>query len=61
LLLKDNYDSQQKPIIIEQYASIIAEGTTGLHIWPAAFKLMEYLNKNKHLTFEKYKIRLAIN
>jgi hypothetical protein len=56
LFLKDydNLETQQKPVIIQQYASIIAEGTTGLHVWPAAFRLLEYLNKNKYLTIEKY-------
>jgi hypothetical protein len=43
------------PIIIEQYASIIANGTTGLHVWPACFQLMEYFYESDHLLDNKYK------
>jgi hypothetical protein len=47
----DNYEDT--PIIIEQYASIIANGTTGLHVWPACFQLMDYLDANEHLLDNK--------
>ena len=43
----------EKPIAIEQYSSIIANGTTGLHVWPASFQLIEYFYKNESLLENK--------
>jgi hypothetical protein len=43
----------ERPIVIEQYSSIIANGTTGLHVWPASFQLIEYFYKNESLLENK--------
>lgn len=50
---KHNNNYNDTPIIIEQYASIIANGTTGLHVWPACFQLMEYFYENEYLLNNK--------
>ena len=45
--------SQSQPIIVEQSRAIIANGTTGLHVWPACFQLINYLDRNRHLISRK--------
>jgi hypothetical protein len=50
--LKDKYFitffyNDKSPIIIEQYESVISNGTTGLHIWPACTHLLDFLEKNQ--------------
>jgi hypothetical protein len=45
--LKDIDD--KKPIILEQHEAAITNGTTGAHIWPAALKLIEFVENNCNL------------
>lgn len=48
-------------IIIEQHASIISKGTTGLHIWPACYFLVEFLKENKSLFENKLVLKVFRN
>lgn len=41
------------PIIIEQYESVISNGTTGLHIWPACTHLLNYLERSSKFIQKK--------
>jgi hypothetical protein len=50
---RENLDDQ-KPVVIEQYSSIIAHGTTGLHVWPACNHMINFLNKNSSILENKY-------
>lgn len=54
MILKSNIEV--KPIIIQQNTSIISSGTTGLHVWPACFQLIEYLTNNKKILENKLAI-----
>jgi predicted nicotinamide N-methyase len=45
--------------VIEQNTSIIANGTTGLHAWPACFRMIEYLEENSHLIENKRVLELG--
>ena len=46
-------DESEPPVVIEQSTTIIANGTTGLHVWPACFHLISYLSRNVHLLSNK--------
>jgi hypothetical protein len=48
-----------EPIIIEQNVSIISNGTTGLHIWPACYQLISYTQKNKSMFENKTILELG--
>lgn len=54
-----NTSSSNKGIIIEQYASIISNGTTGLHVWPACYQLVDYLKKNTKIFMNKTILELG--
>ena len=45
--MKDIED--KKAIVLEQHEAAISNGTTGAHIWPAALKLVEFLENNCNL------------
>lgn len=50
---EDSLIIDSSPIIVEQSRAIIANGTTGLHVWPACFQLINYLDRNRHLINQK--------
>lgn len=44
---KKKDDISKKPVVVEQNSSIISDGTTGLHTWPACYRMIEFLMSNK--------------
>ncbi len=48
-----------RPIIVEQSSSIIAHGTTGLHIWPACTQLIWYLDRHQAILSDKCVLELG--
>lgn len=36
-------DISRPPVVVEQNSSVISNGTTGLHAWPACFQMIEFL------------------
>ena len=53
VLIEENTSDENRPVIIEQHTAHIANGTTGLHVWPACFKLVNFVNKNKDIFHNK--------
>ncbi|RMZ95767.1 hypothetical protein BpHYR1_039451 [Brachionus plicatilis] len=52
-------DMTKKPVIFEQFLSAITCGTTGLHIWPACYELINFIEKNKNFLDNKNILELG--
>jgi len=57
--IKGIEDVKSNTILIEQYANIISNGTTGLHVWPACYQLVDYLKINHDIFNNKSVLELG--